>query len=169
MVVKTLLPWVVGMVLIVSICNGEEANGLRLTAQKTVLEREKDRDAFVQWDKVQKALGLKVSARNISFNELPEGTIDYVVIVRRWGQIPAAYESYSGSEKLPALPKGAEVNVTVGKVPLGGYELSGNRKQYQDSIEGWQIIAKHGAVETVKITSTSSFDKLLAKAKPAKK
>ena len=147
---------------------GEEANGLRVTAQKVLLEKDKDRDAFDQWDKVEKALGLKVVARNVSFKDLPEGTLEYTVIVKRWGRTPEFFESYSGSEKLPALVKGAETNLTVGKVPMSGYEVGGNRKQFQDTIEGWQVVVKHGATETIKIASTSSFDKLLPKAKAAK-
>ncbi len=146
-----------------------EANGLRLTAQKTVLEKDTQRDNSAYWDHVEKALGLKVAARNVSFKDLPEGTVEYCVIVRRWGHSPALYQSYSGTEKLPALLKGAESNLTIGKVPMKGYESGGNRKQYQDTIEGWQIVAKHSGTETVRITSTSSFDKLLAKAKPGPK
>lgn len=146
----------------------EEANGLRLTGQKTLLEKSKDRDAFYQWDKVDKALGIKVFARNISIKDFPEGTLDYVVIVKRWGHTPYVYESYSGSEKLGALLKGAETTLTVAKVPIRGYEIGGNRKQYQDSVEGWRLTVKHEGKETITITSTNSFDKLLARAKPGR-
>ncbi len=167
---KTLLTLVIGgLLLFVAVGLAEEANGLRVSAQKTVLERGKDREAFTYWDKVDKALGLKVYGRNISLKDLPEGTLDYIVIVRRWGYSPARYDSYRGSEKFPALIKGAETNLTVGQVPLGGYEGLSNRKQYQDSIEGWQIIVKHDGKETLKITSTAAFDKLLPKAKPGAK
>ena len=146
----------------------EEANGLRLTAQKTVLEKDKERGALYSYDTVSKSLGLKVAARNVSFKDLPEGTLDYVVLVKRWGFSPARIERYTGSEKLPALLKGAEVSLTLANVPLGGYEAGGNRTRYQDSIEGWQVAAKHSGVETIKITSTSGFDALLKKAVPAR-
>jgi len=165
---KATLASIVCAVLFTAIGMSEEANGLRLTAQTTLLEKEKDRDAFDQWDKVDKALGIKVAARNVSFKDLPEGTLEYVVIVKRWGHSPELLESYTGTEKLPALAKSAEINLTVGKVPMSGYEIGGNRKQFQDSIEGWQIIVKHEGKETIRITSTSSFEKLLPKAKPGK-
>ena len=152
-----------------SISRGEEANGMRLTATKITLEKDKDRDAFDQWDKVDKALGLRVTARNMSFKDMPEGTVECIVIVKRWGRSPELLESYSGREKLPALLKGTEANLTIGKVPMSGYEIGGNRKQFQDSIEGWQVIAKHEGKETVRITSTNTFEKLLKKAKPAGK
>jgi hypothetical protein len=145
----------------------EEANGLRLTAQKTLLDKANNRDAFYAWDKVEKALGLKVAAKNISFKELPEGSLEYVVIVKRWGHTPELFESYSGSEKLPALGKSGEANLIIGKVPIGGWETTSNRKQFVDSIEGWQVIARHDGKETIKLTSTASFEKLLTKAKPA--
>lgn len=144
----------------------EEANGLRVTAQKTLLEKNKDRDNSAYWDTVDKAIGLKVNARNVSLADMPEGTVDYIVIVKRWGYSPDKLESFTGSEKLPALVKSAEANLTVGKVAIGGYEAGGNRKQYQDTIEAWRIIVKHDGKETLKITSTSAFDKLLPKAKP---
>lgn len=159
---------VIGMVCCAVSGFAAEANGFRLSAQKTLLEKEKDRNAFSQWDRVEKALGIKVVAQNVSLTDLPEGTLYYSVIVKRWGSSPAIYENYTGTEKLPALSRGAEANLTIGKVPLNGYESGSNRKQYQDSIEGWQIIARHGETETIKITSTSSFEKLLSKATPAR-
>ena len=165
---KASLACLAGLLVLAATGLAEEANGLRLTAQKTLLEKDKDRDQFYEWDKVEKALGLKVAARNISFKDLPEGTLEYTVIVKRWGRTPELFESYTGSEKLPALVKGAEANLTIARVPLGGWEIGGNRKQFQDSIEGWQVIAKHGGAETIKITSTAAFEKLLPKAKPGK-
>ena len=147
---------------------GEEKNGLRLTAQKTTLERDKDRDGSSYWDRVEKALGLKVSAKNVSMKEMPEGTIDSTVIVKRWGYSPPKIERYSSTEKLPPLKPGAEANVVSGKVAIGGYERGGD-KRYQDSIEAWQVIVKHNGTETCKITSTGTFEKLNARAKDGPK
>ena len=158
-----------GMFCMASQVLAEEKNGLRLTAQKTVLERDKDRDAFYMWDKVDKALGLKVSAKNVSFKEMPEGTLEYTVVVRRWGHSPTLYHRYTGTEKLPALKTGGSADLTTGKVKMGGWESSGNRKQYQDSLEGWEIVVKHGGLETIRLTSTAEFAKLNAKAKPGPK
>jgi hypothetical protein len=165
------LPMVLGLV---ALCASgqvfaEEKNGLRLTAQKTVLERDKDRDAFYAWDKVDKALGLKVSGKNISFKEMPEGTLEYKVVVRRWGHSPTLYHSYSGTEKVPPLKTGATFDLVTGKVKMGGWEIGGNRKRYQDTLEGWEIIVKHGGLETIRLTSTAEFAKVSAKAKPGPK
>jgi hypothetical protein len=146
----------------------EEANGLRLTVQKTQLDKQNNKDVFYEWDKVEKALGLKVAARNISFKDLPEGTLEYTVIVKRWGRTPELYENFSGTEKFPALIKSAEANLVVGKVPLGGWETNSNRKEFMDSIEGYQVIVKHDGKETVKIVSNAAFAKLLPKTKPGK-
>ncbi len=166
---KTFLHAVLGLLMFAAVGFAEEANGLRLTAQKTVLESETSRPGYSSLQRVAKALGLKVNGRNISFKDLPEGTLDYTIIVRRWGYSPDRYESYTGSEKFAALVKGAETNMTVGEVPLGGYDNLGSRKQYQDTIEGWQIVVKHDGKETFKLTSTAAFDKLLPKAKPGAK
>lgn len=146
----------------------EEANGLRVTVQKTLLEKEKNRDQFYTWDKVAKALGLKVNARNISFKDMPEGVLEFNVIVKRWGRSTEVFESYTGTEKLPLLLKGAEANLVVGKVPIGGWESSGNRKEFQDSIEGWQVKITHDGKETIKITSNQDFEKVAKKATPGK-
>ena len=167
---KAILVVVVSMMfLAANLAPAEEANGLRVTAQKTQLEKGKDKDAFYEWDKVEKALGLKVAAKNVSFKDLPEGTIEYTVLVKRWGQTPDLIHNYSGTEKLAALKAGAEANLIVGKVPLGGWEIGGNRKQFSDSIEGWQIVVKHDGKETIKLTSTGSFEKYLKIAKPGPK
>lgn len=158
-----------GLLLFVATGFADEANGLRVTAQKTVLENESSRQGSSPMQRVEKSLGLKVNGRNISLKDLPEGTLDYTIIVRRWGYSPDRYESYVGSEKFPALVKGAETNLTVGEVAVRGYDNLGARKQYQDSIEGWQILVKHEGKETIKLTSTAAFQKLLPKAKPAPK
>jgi hypothetical protein len=166
---KAVLPCVFGLLVFLPVSTpAEEANGLRLTAQKTVLEKDTTRGPSYYYDSVSKALGLKVNARNISFKDLSEGTLEYIVLVQRWGYSPPRIEKYTGTEPLPALRKGAEANLTVGRVPLGGYEAGGNRTRYQDSIEGWQIIAKHNGAETIKITSTSGFEPMLKKAVPGK-
>jgi hypothetical protein len=155
--------------LIVGTSDAEDANGLRVTVQKTMLERDKNRgSAYEGWDKISKGIGLKVAARNMSFKDMPEGSVEYVIIVQRWGRMPEVFESYSGTEKLPALLKGTEANLTVGNVPLSGYEAGGNRKQFQDSLEGWQVTVKHADKETIKITSNQDFEKLAKKAKPGK-
>jgi hypothetical protein len=146
----------------------EEANGLRLTAQKTLLEKTSDRDSDAYWEKVDKALGLKTMLQNVSLKAMPEGSMEYIVIVKRWGHTPTLYEKYEGTEKVPALLAGGKAELTVAKVPIAGYEAGGNRKLYQDSVEAWQIKVSHEGKETVKLTSTSAFEKLLAKAKPGR-
>jgi hypothetical protein len=153
------------------VCHGmaEEANGLRVTVQKTLLERDKDRDAFYGWDKVNKALGLKVAAKNISLKELPEGSLEFKIIVKRWGhRNPELFESYVGTEKFPALAKSGETNLVVAKVPMGGWETTSGRKDYVDTVEGYEIVVRHADKETIRIKSTAGFDKLAAKAKPGR-
>jgi len=157
------------MCLLVAAGLGDEANGLLLTAQKTVLDRSKDRDAFGDWARVEKALALKVIATNTSMTDMPEGTITCTIVVRRWGHSPPLYEAYTDTQPFPPLKASAEARLTLGKVKMSGYETTNNRREFQDSIEGWQIVVKHGDVETLKMTSTSEYDKLLGEANEEKK
>lgn len=146
----------------------EEANGLRLNVQKTTLERDRDNDAFGAWDQVEKSLGLRVAGKNVSFKDKPEGTIEFAVVVKRWGQQTETLEKYAGSEKFPALKPGEETKLTLAKIPLSGYETINNRKQFVDSIEGWRVVVMHEGKATITLRSSSSFDKVLERAKPAR-
>ena len=153
------------MCLLVATSLGDEANGLLLTAQKTVLDRTKDREAFYDWAQVNKALALKVDATNTSLTDMPEGSITCTIVVKRWGHTPALFEKYTDTQSFPPLRASAEARLTIGKVKMSGYETSANRREFQDSIEGWQIVVKHGGKETLKMTSTSEYDKLVGEAK----
>lgn len=157
------------LLLMVGTVRAEEKNGLRLSAQKTILDREKEHQAFSDLSRVEKELGLKVAAKNTSFKPMPEGTLSYIIIVKRWGQMPIAYQRYEGTEKLPALKPSEEANLTMGRVKMSGYEGLNKRQTYQDSIEGWQIIVTHAGAETIRIASTGSFDSLNKKAKDGPK
>lgn len=146
----------------------EEKNGLRVSVQKTTLDKEQSRPSY-NMSRVAKELALKITVKNVTFKDIPEGTLDYIVIVRRWGRMPELYQRYSGTETVPALKAGEEKGLIVGKVKMAGYETLANHKQYQDSLEAWQIAVKQNGVEMIKLDSTGSFEKLNAKAKDGPK
>lgn len=163
---KTFVPLFALMsLLLVATGLADEANGLLVTAQKTVLDRTKDRDAFGDWDKVKKALALKVEATNTSMKDMPEGTISCTIIVKRWGY-DMRFEKYSDTQPFPPLKTSAQTRLTIGKVKMSGYETSANRREFQDTIESWQIVVKHNGVETLKMSANAEFDKLVKSAKP---
>ena len=147
---------------------GDEQNGLLLSVQKTVLDKAKTPHAFDDWTKVDKALALKVTASNTSLSDMPAGTITCTLVIKRWGHDPAEYVSYTKTEPFPPLKTSEEINMVLCKTKVGGYESSADRREFQDSIEGWQIIVKHGEVETLNMTSNGDYDKLLAESKPGR-
>ena len=102
------------MCLLAATALGDEANGLLVTAQKTVLDRSKDREAFNDWAQVNKALAIKVEATNTSMADMPEGTITCTVIVKRWGRSPILYEKYTETQPFPPLKTSAETRLTIG-------------------------------------------------------
>jgi hypothetical protein len=143
-----------------------EKNGLQLSVSKTTLDRDTGRNEFYDWDRVDKALGLKCEIKNTGIHPRDAGELKYAVVVKRWGYGPARYERYEGTETLAALKPAEDTKMTVGKVPLGGYESHYNRKQFMDSIEAWQVVILHSGTETISAKSTS-FDKLYEKSQPA--
>jgi hypothetical protein len=162
--------WIVVLTLLATVTlPAEEKNGLRVTVQKTVLERDKDHDPYYRWDEVNKVLGLNVALKNVSMNDMGEGEIEYVILVKRWGYNPARIERYKGAEKLPALTKSEETKLKLGRAAIGGYEGNLNRKRYQDNIEGWQVVVKHNGTETIRLSAPGAFEELDKKASDAPK
>jgi len=143
----------------------EEKNGLRLSVQKTTVDRDTDRNSY--WDRVDKALGLKCEIKNTGLYARDPGELKYAVVVKRWGYSPTRYERYEGTETLAALKPAEDIKMTVGKVPLGGYESHYDRKKHMDNIEAWQVVILHSGTETISAKSSASFDKLYEKSQPA--
>ncbi len=146
----------------------EEKNGVRLSVQKTTLDRNRERNEFSNWDRVDKALALKAEIKNTGFSPREPGEIKFGVIVKKWGTTPVIYELYEGTVKLPALKPAEDTKITMGKVPLSGWESSRNRKDYVDSIEAWQVVVLHSGTESVRATSSSAYEKLSERATPKK-
>lgn len=149
------------------ILEAKTENGLSLIAQKVTLDAEKDRGALIGWDKVKRALGLKLEIRNSSFNDFPEGKINYVVIVKKWG-FDDKFERHRGEETLPAMARGQSLSKVIGKVALDGYETGGNRRQFMDTIEAYQVIVTHAGKQTLELTSSNNFKTLNEMAKDAR-
>lgn len=152
------------LLLMALIASGAEMNGLRITVQKTLIDRARRTDSFSSWDAVAKKLALKVLAVNTTFRDLPEGTINYAIIVKRWGDRINPYERFTGTEPFPALLASKQAELVLGDVDLIGYESSSDRRTYQDSIEAWEVTVTHGDQVTLTTNSGGSFDRLKARA-----
>ena len=163
---KKALPILVILTLTLLHLQAKEENGLRVEVQKSTLSKDDSRkDGYL--DTVDRTLGLKVFIKNISMKDLEPGKIDWIMIVERWGSGPSRFERYKGSEPLPALRTGQELTLTVGESQISGYKGYGGT--YQDKIEGWGVNVSHPNKAPMTITSSSSFERLNAKAKDAVK
>lgn len=135
----------------------EEKNGVRLSVQKTTLDKIKaDRSSY--WDKVDKSLALRVNIKNTSLKDRPAGRITYDVIVRR--HVSEELENFSDSVELEALPKGKDIEKELGNIQMSGYENVSNRREYMDSIEAWKVTITHDGVETVSAVSGGDYERL---------
>jgi len=143
--------------------SAQEKNGYRISVQKTTLARDDYRGGGYYADKIDRTLALKVNIRNIGMKVKPEATIEFVILVKRWGYAPPRIEKFSGTEKLASLKQQEFADFTLGKVRIGGYANYGN-KRYQDDVEAWKVLIKEEGIEAASFQSGSSFDRLFEKA-----
>lgn len=141
----------------------KEENGLRVEVQKTTLSKDDDRSTGGYSDRIDRTLGLKIFAKNTSMKDLGQGKVEWIMIVERWGYNPRRLERYKGTEPMPTLRVGEEIILKVGESQIGGYRHYNG--EYQDKIEGWSVTIFHDNKVTMTIASSSSFDRLNAKAK----
>lgn len=156
------LPLIVAVVALASQtgASAEEANGLRVTVAKTTLDKADTRGGgYYYSDRIDRTQALKVTIKNTSFKERPEGEVEWAILVKKY--YSTTVEIYSGKEKLKGL-KPAEIEELV----IGAAQILGWRdpsSQVKDKIE-WQVIIKEGGKDVLKMASTSSFDSLAKRA-----
>ena len=142
-----------------------DENGMRVEVSKSTLSNDDERGAGYSLDRVERTLGLKVLAKNISMKPFDVGQLEWTMIVERWGAPSSSrYERYKGTENFPPLKPGESSTLTVGQSSIGGYGYS---KNYQDKLEAWRVIIRHAGTDTITVVSGSAFERLNAKAKDA--
>jgi hypothetical protein len=141
----------------------EERNGLSVTVAKKTLDRA-DRSSSYYYDRIDRTQGLKVTIKNMTFKELPEGEIDWMILVRQYGS--TSIYKHSGKEKLKALKPAESAELLIGEAQITGWRDWGN--QWKDKIE-YQVIVMQGGKETFRTASTNSFDILAKRAVKAPK
>lgn len=159
---KTLLLTLFCIFSIAPILQAEDKDGYRIIVQKTTLERDDTRGRNLYDDRIDRTLGLKVNFKNISMKEKAEATVDYSIIVSRWGFSTPRYEKYTGSEKLAALKQQEGADLTLGKARIGGYANFGN-KRYQDKVEAWEVVIKQADGTATSMQSNSSYARMAEK------
>jgi hypothetical protein len=121
--VKTLplLPWLLSAFAFVHCGFGDDKkNGLQVAVTKSTLSRDDSRSAFLNnIDHLDRTQGLKVTITNVSFDPMPEGEVEWEILVHKY--YSPTITSYHGTENLKALGKAQSVDMTIGAVPIEGY------------------------------------------------
>jgi hypothetical protein len=146
--------------------HAEDKNGLRLNVSKKTLDRA-DNPKGSMGREIDRTMGLKATIKNLSSKELAEGTIECVILIKRWSLSDASsIERYTKSLKLVALKSAMESELLVGDYHIGGH-LHGTSTEHVDQLVGWKITIDLGGKKTDFINS-SSFEVMNKRAVPAR-
>jgi len=138
-----------------------ENGGLFVDVQKTSLERN-DRGYSGQTT-IDRKMALKINIQNNSMKELAETTLNYVMVIQRWGFETPRYERAEGQLKLASLRPSLSTTVNAGEIHIQGH-MHGTSDRHVDRIAGWKItIARDG--KNLDFMSSSNFDNLNSKVK----
>jgi hypothetical protein len=143
---------------------GEEKNGLQVNVTKSTLTRDDSRGSYLyNADHLDRTQGLKVTITNVSFDPVPEGEVEWEILVHKY--YSTAITSYRGTENLKALGKAQSVDMTIGAAPIEGYHYG--TVTTMDKLD-WQIVVKRGGVEVFRSASTPNFAALAKRASRAR-
>ena len=137
----------------------EEKNGLSVSVVKKTLDRADVRTNSYYTDRIDRTQGLKVTIKNVSFKEMPEGEVEWTLLVRKY--YSTTVEKYAGKEKLKALKPAEVVELTIGSAQIQGWNYAGD--QVKDKIEH-QVIVNQAGKEVFRTASTSSFETVAKRA-----
>ena len=136
----------------------EEKNGLSVTVAKKTLDRA-DRTNGYYYDRIDRTQGLRVTVKNTTFKEMPEGEVEWTILVRQYAS--TSIEKYNGKEKLKALKPAEAADLVIGSAQITGWRDW--NAQSKDKIE-YQVVISQGGKETYRTASTGSFDMLAKRA-----
>lgn len=136
----------------------EEKNGLSVTISKKTLDRADQRSGYYT-DRIDRTQGLKVTIKNATFKEMPEGELEWMILVRQYSS--TSIEKHTGKEKLKGLKPAEIADLVIGAAQITGWRDWG--QQWKDKIE-YQVVITQGGKETYRTASTASFDTLAKRA-----
>jgi hypothetical protein len=136
----------------------EEKNGLSVTISKKTLDRADQRSGYY-YDRIDRTQGLRVTIKNATFKEMPEGELEWTILVRQYSS--TSIEKHTGKEKLKALKPAEIADLVIGAAQITGWRDWG--QQWKDKIEH-QVVITQGGKETYRAASTASFDALAKRA-----
>jgi hypothetical protein len=154
--------------LAVQLAFAEEKEGVRVEIVPHIVEnRSVGRSSGKLLTPVDKDMSLKAAVKNVSMKDAPEGSIDYVILVKRWtASEQERIARYSGSQKLPPLRPAQQVEIDVGKYHIGGHS-HGTSSRHEDKLAGWKVTVTQGS-RVVEFHTPTTFDALNGKATPSK-
>ena len=138
--------------------HAEERNGLSVTVTKKTLDRADRTNAYYS-DRIDRTQALKVAVKNATFKEMPEGDVEWIILVRQYAT--TTIHKHTGKEKLKALKPAEAAELVIGAAQITGYRDYGT--QWKDKIE-YQVVINQAGKETFRTASTASFDSLLKRA-----
>ena len=142
-----------------AVSRAEEKNGLQVSISKKTLDRADTRGNSYYYDRIDRTQGLRVTLKNNTFRPMPEGEIDWTIIVRRYSS--TAVEGFTGTEKVKALKPAETVDMVIGAAQITGWRDWFD--QAKDKMEH-QVVVRHGDKEMIRLSSTSGFDALAKRA-----
>src|SRR5688500_2581474 len=101
--------WLCVSLALSSLARGEEKNGLQVSVTKKTLDRADTRGGYYYSDRIDRTQGLKITIKNTTFRPMPEGEIDWTIIVRRYAY--ATPEGFTGTDKVKALKPAESVEM----------------------------------------------------------
>jgi hypothetical protein len=150
-----------GMVMTVLMApsRAEEKNGLSVSITKKTLDRADTRMNSYYSDRIDRTQGLKVTVKNVSFKPMPEGEIEWTLLVRKY--YSTSVDKYTGKEPLKALKPAETADLTIGAAQIHGWNYGND--QVKDKIEH-QIIVTQAGKEVFRTASTSGFEAVAKRA-----
>ncbi|CAA9236155.1 MAG: hypothetical protein AVDCRST_MAG42-1842 [uncultured Chthoniobacterales bacterium] len=143
----------------------EEKQGIRVDVAPHMAENRSDRaPSRAGVIEVDKTMAMKVSVKNTSMKDLPQGSIAYTFIVERWNaDEKESYSSYTGTHEVRALRPAEQTQLDVGTYKIGGHR-HGTSPRHEDKLGGWKIVVSHGD-RKVEFASTPNFGALEERAR----
>lgn len=111
------------------------------------------------WSVAVRQMQLVVTAKNTAIKPMPEGQLEWSVLVEK---VYGGVERYHGTGILPALRSLQSQEVLLGPVPVGETRTAGGLER--DNVE-YEIIVTHDGEETFRVASCGDFAQLDAVAK----
>jgi hypothetical protein len=153
---KTMMVLAALAVLGSAVIRAEDKGGFRVEVSTKTLDRNDGRnDGYTQ--EIDRLMTLKLKTTNISMKPALEQSVEYVIIVQRWGASEQArYDRITGTASFAALPPTKDAEVTLGEYRIGGH-LHGTSRRHLDELAGWKLKFIPANLE---FRNTSQFDTL---------